>query len=64
MSHQPCAIVGIGQTHHKKARRDVSYGGLAREAASRALADEQQHIAALGLLQQLFRDVDHGLHNS
>jgi acetyl-CoA C-acetyltransferase len=31
--------VGIGQTHHKKARRDVSYGGLAREAALRALED-------------------------
>ena len=39
MSHQPCAIVGIGQTHHKKARRDVSYAGLAREAAIRALDD-------------------------
>ena len=41
MSHQPCAIVGIGQTHHKKARRDVSYAGLAREAAVRALDDAQ-----------------------
>ena len=42
VSHQPCAIVGIGQTHHKKARRwDVSYGGLAREAALRALDDAQ-----------------------
>jgi acetyl-CoA C-acetyltransferase len=39
VSHQPCAIVGIGQTHHKKARRDVSYAGLAREAAVRALDD-------------------------
>ena len=41
MSHQPCAIVGVGQTHHKKARRDVSYAGLAREAALRALDDAQ-----------------------
>jgi acetyl-CoA C-acetyltransferase len=41
MSHQPCAIVGIGQTHHKKARRDVSYAGLAREAAQRALEDAE-----------------------
>ena len=32
MSHQPCAIVGIGQTHHKSRRRDVSFGGLVREA--------------------------------
>jgi acetyl-CoA C-acetyltransferase len=41
VSHQPCAIVGVGQTHHKKARRDVSYAGLAREAALRALDDAQ-----------------------
>jgi acetyl-CoA C-acetyltransferase len=39
VSHQPCAIVGIGQTHHKKARRDVSFAGLVREAAQRALDD-------------------------
>jgi acetyl-CoA C-acetyltransferase len=41
VSHQPCAIVGIGQTHHKRARRDVSYAGLVREAAQRALDDAQ-----------------------
>ena len=41
MSHQPCAIVGIGQTHHKKARRDVSFAGLVREAAQRALDDAE-----------------------
>ena len=41
MSHQPCAIVGVGQTHHKRARRDVSYAGLAREAALRALDDAE-----------------------
>ena len=34
MAHQPCAIVGIGQTHHKSRRRDVSLGGLVREAAA------------------------------
>jgi acetyl-CoA C-acetyltransferase len=33
-----CAIVGIGQTHHKK-RREESIAGLCREAAVRALAD-------------------------
>ena len=39
MSHQPTAIVGVGQTHHKTRRWDVSLGGLVREAASRALED-------------------------
>lgn len=41
MSHSPCAIVGIGQTHHKSRRWDVSLGGLVREAARRALDDAQ-----------------------
>jgi acetyl-CoA C-acetyltransferase len=36
-----CAIVGIGQTHHKAARQDVSIAGLVREAAERALADAE-----------------------
>ena len=39
MSHRPCAIVGVGQTHHKSRRLDVSYAGLVREAAFRALED-------------------------
>ena len=39
MSHRPCAIVGVGQTHHKSRRLDVSFGGLVREAAFRALDD-------------------------
>jgi acetyl-CoA C-acetyltransferase len=39
MAHQPTAIVGVGQTHHKTRRWDVSLGGLVREAASRALED-------------------------
>ena len=33
-----CAVVGIGQTHHAAARRDVTMGGLVREAAERAMA--------------------------
>jgi acetyl-CoA C-acetyltransferase len=33
-----CAIIGIGQTHHKK-RREESIAGLCREAALRALED-------------------------
>ncbi len=36
---QPCAVVGIGQTKHAKARADVSQPGLVREAALRALED-------------------------
>jgi len=36
---RPAAIVGIGQTKHKKKRDDVSLPGLVREAAQRALDD-------------------------
>lgn len=39
MSKQPLAVVGIGQTKHVAARRDVSIAGLVREAAGRALQD-------------------------
>jgi acetyl-CoA C-acetyltransferase len=39
VSLEPCAVVGIGQTHHKTRRRDVSMAGLVREAAQRALDD-------------------------
>ena len=39
MSHQPAAIIGVGQTKHAKARADLSMVGLCREAADRALAD-------------------------
>ena len=35
----PCAIIGIGQTHHAAKRSDVSMPGLVREAAIRALED-------------------------
>ena len=34
-----CAIVGVGQTHHRAKRADVSMAGLVREAALRALED-------------------------
>lgn len=34
-----CAVAGVGQTHHKKRRDDVSMVGLVREAAERALED-------------------------
>ena len=36
---EPCAVAGVGQTHHKKRRDDVSMVGLVREAAERALED-------------------------
>ncbi|WP_067433096.1 thiolase domain-containing protein [Nocardioides jensenii] len=39
MSKQPAAVVGIGQTHHRAKRVDVSMAGLCREAIDRALAD-------------------------
>ena len=36
---EPCAVVGFGQTKHKKRRDDLSLPGLVREAALRALDD-------------------------
>ncbi|WP_300677737.1 thiolase domain-containing protein [Nocardioides sp.] len=41
MSKQPAAVIGIGQTHHRAKRGDVSMAGLCREAMDRALADAQ-----------------------
>ena len=38
---EPCAVVGIGQTHHRARREDVSLPGLVREAAERALKDAE-----------------------
>ena len=62
MAHRPCAIVGIGQTHHKSRRWDVSLGGLVREAASRALEDAQMDWAdidavVLGKAPDLFEGI-------
>ena len=34
-----CAVLGGGQTHHRRVRDDVSIAGMLREAAERALAD-------------------------
>jgi acetyl-CoA C-acetyltransferase len=39
MGKQPAAVVGIGQTHHRAKREDLSMAGLCREAMDRALAD-------------------------
>src|SRR6476659_4778068 len=39
MAKTPAAVVGIGQTHHRAKREDVSMAGLCREAIDRALQD-------------------------
>ena len=39
MGKQPAAVIGVGQTHHRAKREDVSIAGLCREAIDRALAD-------------------------
>jgi acetyl-CoA C-acetyltransferase len=39
MGKEPAAVIGIGQTHHRAKREDVSIAGLCREAIDRALAD-------------------------
>ena len=62
MSCEPTAIVGIGQTHHKSRRRDVSFPGLIREAAVRALDDAQMtwsdiDAVVLGKAPDLFEGV-------
>ena len=48
MGKQLAAVLGVGQTHHRSKREDVSIAGLCREAVDRALAD-----AGLG-----FDDID------
>jgi len=39
MAKQLAAVIGIGQTHHRAKREDVSMAGLCREAIDRALED-------------------------
>jgi acetyl-CoA C-acetyltransferase len=39
MSKQPAAVIGVGQTHYRAKRDDVSMPGLCREAVDRAMAD-------------------------
>jgi acetyl-CoA C-acetyltransferase len=45
MSKVPAAVIGVGQTHHRAKREDVSIAGLLREAVDRALADAQLTFA-------------------
>jgi acetyl-CoA C-acetyltransferase len=39
------AVLGVGQTHHRSRRTDVSIAGLCREAVDRALADAGVSLA-------------------
>ncbi|MCZ6463349.1 MAG: thiolase domain-containing protein, partial [Proteobacteria bacterium] len=59
---ETCAVVGIGQTHHRKCRDDVSLAGLLREAALRALEDAEMgwkdvEAVVLGTAPDLFEGV-------
>ncbi len=58
----PAAVVGVGQTHHKTRRLDVSFGGMVREAVFRALDDAGMTMAdidavVLGKAPDLFEGV-------
>jgi acetyl-CoA C-acetyltransferase len=44
MAKQPAAVVGVGQTHHRAQRADVSMAGLCREAIDRALLDANMSL--------------------
>ncbi len=62
MTTPPCAVVGVGQTHHRSRRLDVSFGGLVREAVFRALDDACLTLAdidavVLGKAPDLFEGV-------
>src|ERR1044072_4979226 len=39
MGKQLAAVIGVGQTHHRAKREDVSMAGLCRAAIDRALED-------------------------
>ena len=58
----PVRVVGVGQTHHKTRRRDVSFGGMVREAVFRALDDAHMTMddidaVVLGKAPDLFEGV-------
>jgi acetyl-CoA C-acetyltransferase len=42
---QPCAVIGVGQTHFRRRRNDVTMNGLLREAIDRALEDAELTMA-------------------
>ena len=39
MGKQLAAVIGVGQTHYRAKRGDVSMAGLCREAVDRAMVD-------------------------
>ena len=62
MTKQPAAVIGVGQTHYRAARKDVSMAGLCREAVDRALADanlgfDDIDAVVLGKAPDLFEGV-------
>src|SRR4051812_22959497 len=62
MGKQPAAVIGVGQTHHRSKREDVSMAGLCREAMDRALEDagmglDEIHAIVVGKAPDLFEGV-------
>jgi acetyl-CoA C-acetyltransferase len=62
MGRERAAVLGVGQTHHRARRTDVSMAGLCREAVDRALADAGLELAdidavVLGKAPDLFEGV-------
>jgi len=47
MGKLPAAVIGVGQTHHRAKREDVSMAGLCREAMDRALEDAGMTLAEI-----------------
>ena len=39
MAKQRAAVLGVGQTHHRSKRTDVTMAGLCRQAIDRAMED-------------------------
>ncbi|MGY0535905.1 thiolase domain-containing protein [Nocardioides sp. YJ-D4] len=62
MGKTPAAVIGIGQTHHRAKREDVSMAGLCREAMDRALEDagltlDEVDAIVIGKAPDLFEGV-------
>ncbi|OLF06449.1 acetyl-CoA acetyltransferase [Actinophytocola xinjiangensis] len=62
MTRHLAAVIGVGQTHHRARRTDVSMAGLCREAVDRALADadltfDDIDAVVLGKAPDLFEGV-------
>ena len=48
MAKTLAAVIGVGQTHYRAKREDVSMPGLLREAIDRALEDAGMTLADIG----------------